>query len=380
MSFKITSILLILCLLPFNNISAQNLPYLKGRVKMNNGTVLSGYVTVLNSKKIAFKVRPTHDRIRLCRSNDVQMFSYGKEKYVAIKEGRSTFFVRQMSKGKTAVYKRDFAPNRNKTYYLKTKDSFTSIDKRDFYDDMKENLESIDVFKTFDREMFQVAFDYNQEEIKTLVADYNAQEYSKTRMMDFEVNPSDTVGTGEILGFAMNAQAYGLGGKSNSNKIPNTVRNDLLLKPEVIYNQMLISIEDGNWKKVATAIKLLKPLAAEIEANSESISFEALKVYIKGKHKKKAKSALVIFVSEGVQYLMKNANYQQKASTRKLMIRQGFVEFLEIKETLKMMNPKAARTITSQFKVAFASASNKTNFTKSTVNISSSFNKLTAKL
>ena len=213
MSFKIKSVLLVLSLFSFANLSAQGLPYLKGKIKMNNGTMLSGYVTVLNSKKIAFKVRPTNNRIRLCRSADVELFSYGKERYVAIKEGRSTFFVRQVSKGKTALYKRDFAPNRNKKYYLKTKGSFTLIDKRDFYDDLKKNLKSSDLFKTYDKDVFQVAYDYNQEALKILLADYNAEAKAKTRMMDFEINPEDTVGTDEILGFAMNAQTYGLGGK-----------------------------------------------------------------------------------------------------------------------------------------------------------------------
>jgi len=381
MSFRFISILMVICFLPFTEISAQNLPYLKGKVKMNNGTILSGYITILNSKKIAFKVRPTYERIRLCRSKDVQTFSYGKEKYVAIKEGSSTFFVRKVANGKTALYKRDFAPNRNKTYYLKTKDSFTSIDKRDFYNDMKQNLESVETFEVFDKEMFELAFNYNQVEIKTLLAEYNEQQNAKTRMMDFET-PVDTIAIGvdEILGFATNAQMYGLGGKSSSNKIPNTVRNDLLLKPEVLYKQLFISIEKGNWKKVTTAINLLKPLAAEIESNSGTVTFDELNIYVKAKHKLKAKKALVVFVSEGVQYLMKNANFQTKPSLRKLMVRQGFVEYLEINSMLKVMNPRAAKNIMNQFKLAFANASNETTFNKNTSSISSSFNKITTRL
>lgn len=375
----LTSIGIFLCL----GSSAQVLPLQKGSIVLKSGEKLNGYLTPVNSQKIVFKTDIETKDKTYYKAKSVKRFTYGKEMFQAINYKTSTFFVRMITRGQISLYKRDFAPNRNKAYFIKSKEGFSQITKANYFDDLKDNMKNTTFLKKFDEESFKMVYGYNQSDLNSLVSNYNLERPESLIAYDF-MEESDT-SKNDILGFAteQNFGNFSLsGGDSNRNvtKIPNTVRNDLVLKSEVIYGQILDALTANNWKKVTVALKLLQPLGAELEAFNNKNSYDELVKYAKLKQKDNFKKTFVLFVSDGVQALMKSASMQSKSNMRKVVVRQAFVEFLEIKEELKKTDAALANKIMSQFKVTFASAEDSSKFTAQTANITASFQKVAAKM
>lgn len=103
-------------------------------------------------------------------------------------------------------------------------------------------------------------------------------------------------------------------------------------------------------------------------------------LYAKQQEKTKFRNAFVEFVSTGVHTLINSANLQKNATMRKLVIRQAFVEYLEIKPELQKIDAALGNKITAQFKSAFANASNSTKFKTETAKISASFRSVASKV
>lgn len=364
--------------------SAQVLPYQKGSIALENGERLKGYLTIVNSQKIAFKTEMDTEDKTYYKAKAVKKFLYGKSFFQSINHNYATFFVRKIARGKVGLYKREFAPNRNKAYFIKANEEFVAISKAKFYDDLKEIMSDASIFEQFDEKSFDVAYNYNQTDLTNLVDNYNLERPKSLIAFDFTAD-IDTSG-GDILGFAaeQNLGNFSLSGAGDSNgratRIPNTVRNDMVLRSEIIYGQILESLNANNWKKVNAALKYLKPLAIEIEAFNDKDSYNELVKYAKLKQKDKFKKTFVLFVSDGVLGLMKSANLQNKPGLRKLVVRQAFIEFLEIKDELKKTDAVLASKIMTQFKSAFANTANNSKFNKETANITASFQKVSAKL
>jgi hypothetical protein len=228
------------------------------------------------------------------------------------------------------------------------------------------------VFENYDKDLFEVAYGYNQVELTELVNNYNAENRAISIAMDFTPK-SDTFIDNEMMGFAT-YNAYGTGtNSSKSTRILNTVRNDLALKTEIIYDQIFDGLESGNWQKIENALKFLKPLANEIEGFNDQDLYTDLLTYARLKQKDKFSKVFVVFVSHGVQFLLKTADLQDQTAMRKVVVRQAFVEFLEINEELKKTNPALANKIMEQFKLAFSNAANPQQFTTEVVKIQASF-------
>jgi hypothetical protein len=231
------------------------------------------------------------------------------------------------------------------------------------------------VFENYDKDLFELAYGYNQSELTELVHNYNSENKENSIAMDF-MPENDTLINNEIMGFAT-YNAYGTGNNYNtSTRIPNTVRNDLVSKTEIIYNQIFDGLESGNWTKIENALKFLKPLAIEIEGFNDQDLYTDLLNYARLKQKNNFTKVFVIFVSHGVQFLLKTADLQDNAAMRKIVVRQAFVEFLEINEELKKSNPALSSKIMNQFKSAFSSAANPQQFTTEVVKIQASFKAL----
>lgn len=363
----LTSLSILLCLSSF----AQSLPYQQGSIFLNNGKTITGYLTIVNSQKIYFKTDIKEKGKQSFKSKEVRSFSYNERRFESITHDKSTFFVREIEEGYINLYKRDFAPNKDKVYFLETKQGFQLITKDDFYAQMKKNMSDFTVFNNYSEDLFSVAYSYNQTDLSNLVNNYNLEK-PKTMMAYDLSEPIDTLGE-EILGFAVSSPS-GTGTQSNkSTRIPNTVRNDLVLKSEVIYSQILEALKVGNWKKINIALKYLKPLASEIEAHSTNNAYNKMVLYAKQQQQTKFRKAFVEFVSTGVHTLIYSANLQKNPAMRKLVIRQAFVEYLEIKTELQKIDAALGNTITAQFKSAFANASNSSRFKTETAKISASF-------
>ncbi len=357
--------------------SAQSLPFLKGSIVLENGTTESGYLTLLNSQKIVFKTEQDASTITY-RVKSVKQFTYGKERFRKIQSENSSFFVREIIKGKMSLFKRELSPNPNKVYFIKTEEGFAPIAKSSRYDDLKAQMSNISIFENYDKTLFMAAYHYNQNDLKILVNSYNV-EHSRT-MMAFDFAEENDTLIDNILGFAtLNQEGTGTNSTKNA-RLPNTVRNDLVLKSEVIYNQILDAVRTDNWKRVDAVLKLLQPLASEIEALSGQDLYQDLWKYSKLKQSEKFKRTLVLFISEGVQSLMQSADRQNQIEVRKLVVRQAFVEFLEINDELKKIDPALADKIMGQFKAAFTNAANSSKFNSESAKIQASLQSLTHKV
>lgn len=370
----LTSLGLLLCLSSF----AQILPYQQGSIFLNNGETLTGYLTVVNSQKVHFKANSDTKKKQSFKSKDIASFLYNEKRFQTIQHDKSTFFVREVAKGRISLFKRDFAPNKNKAYFIKSSQSFKIVTKDNFYTQLKENMSDFSVFKNYNEDLFILAYNYNQTDLTDLVYDFNLEQ-PKTMMAYDLGEPIDTLGE-EILGFAVSSPS-GTGTRSRkSTKIPNTVRNDLVLKSEIIYAQILDALKAGNWKKINIALKYLKPLAYEIEGHQNNNAYNKMVLYAKQQQREKFRKAFVEFVSNGVHTLIKSANLQNNPPMRKLIIRQAFVEYLKIKTELQKIDSALANKITAQFKSAFANASNSSKFKTETAKISASFKSVAAKV
>lgn len=378
MTIYYKSILMSLGLLLCLSSSAQTLSYQQGSISLNNGKTLTGYLTIINSQKVHFKTNLNEKRKQRFKSEEIAYFSYDKKRFQTISHDKSTFFVREIMKGKISLFKRDFAPNKQKAYFIKSVNSFKIITKDNFYAQLKDNMIDFSVFENYSEDLFLLAYNYNQTDLSNLVYDYNL-ETPKT-MMAYDLHePIDTLGE-EILGFAVSTPS-GMDTQGRElTRIPNTARNDMVLKSEVIYAQILDALKAGNWKKINIALKYLQPLAHEIETNNTTKMYSKMVLYAKQQEKTKFRNAFVEFVSTGVHTLINSANLQKNATMRKLVIRQAFVEYLEIKPELQKIDAALGNKITAQFKSAFANASNSTKFKTETAKISASFRSVASKV
>lgn len=363
--FSVTIIVLLLCV----NLSAQTLPFEKGKVVLKNGDELNGYLTLLNSEKIVFKEAENATTIKY-KAKSIQKFNYDGKLFEAIDYNKKTFFVRKIVRGSLSLYKRDLAPNAKETYFVKNADTFMPITEAQRYEIFKSVMGKFVVFENYDKDLFEAAYGYNQMDLTELVYSYNVEKKQNSRAMDFTPE-SDTLIGNELMGFAINNDNGT--GTSKSTRIPNTVRNDLALKTEIIYNQIFDGLASNNWAKIENALKFLKPLANEIEGFIDEDLYTDLLTYTRLKQKDKFSKVFVVFVSHGVQFLLKTADLQDQTAMRKVVVRQAFVEFLEINEELKKSNPALANKIMEQFKTAFSSADNAQRFTTEVVKIQASF-------
>ena len=80
------------------------------------------------------------------------------------------------------------------------------------------------------------------------------------------------------------------------------------------------------------------------------------------------------------QSLLETANEQNEADMKKFIVRQAFVEFLEIKSALQKIDPNLTKQITNQFKMIFANANDKKQFQIETTKITDSFNNVVTKI
>lgn len=371
--FILTSLGLLLCFGSF----AQVLPYQQGSIYLNNGEKLTGFVSIANSHKVYFKSELEEKTKRSFKSKNVDHFFYDLKRFQAIEYKKSTFFVRSITQGQVSLYKRDFAPNKNKAYFIETSQGFQVISKANFYADLVENMSGSSVFDNYNEELFAVAYNYNQTDLSDLVSNYNLEK-PRTMLAYDLAEPIDSLEE-EILGFAVSSPS-GTGRNGKTTRIPNTVRNDLALKSEVIYGQILAALKTNNWKKINIALKYLKPLANEIEAHQNKKIYSKMVLYAKQQEQAKFRKSFLEFVSHGVHTLMKSANLQKQPSMRKLVIRQAFVEFLEIKSELQKIDSALANKITNQFKSAFANAADSDKFKIETAKISASFKNVTTKV
>jgi hypothetical protein len=364
----------VIALFLFLGLSAQNLPFEKGNITLKNGEHLDGYITLINSQKIAFKRLPNAAPTKY-KAKNVKQFNYDQKTFEAIDYNKKTFFVRKIVRGNMSLYKRDLAPKAKEVYFIKTDTVFTPVTEAQRYEIFKSIMGKFTVFENYDKDLFELAYGYNQSELTELVHNYNSENKENSIAMDF-MPENDTLINNEIMGFAT-YNAYGTGNNYNtSTRIPNTVRNDLVSKTEIIYNQIFDGLESGNWTKIENALKFLKPLAIEIEGFNDQDLYTDLLNYARLKQKNNFTKVFVIFVSHGVQFLLKTADLQDNAAMRKIVVRQAFVEFLEINEELKKSNPALSSKIMNQFKSAFSSAANPQQFTTEVVKIQASFKAL----
>jgi hypothetical protein len=366
--FSFTIVVLFL----FTGLSAQDLPFELGRITLKSGERMNGYIMLLNSQKVAFKKLPNSAPIKY-KAKNVAQFNYDGKLFESIDYDKKTFFVRKIVRGKISLYKRDLAPKSKAAYFVKTDKIFTPVTEAQRYEIFKSIMGKFTVFENYNKDLFEVAYSYNQIELIELVNSYNAENRANSIAMDYFSAERDTSIYDEVIGFAT-YNAYGTGSSNTqSTRIPNTVRNDLALKTEIIYDQIFEGLESRNWKKIENALRFLKPLATEIEAFKNQDLYTDLLTYARLKQKNNFTEVFVIFVSHGVQFLLKTANLQDQTMMRKIVIRQAFVEFLEISEELKKSNPTLAHKIMKQFKIAFSSASNPQRFTTEVFKIQVSF-------
>ena len=222
-------------------------------------------------------------------------------------------------------------------------------------------MSDLSIFEQYDKDMFLVAFSFSQDDLSYLI------NFNNKQFVPIPINSSDSRDKGKIL-YKKKTEKI-----NKSPQIPNSVRNELVLKSKVLYNQILEALKDDDWKKINIALKLMKPLGDEIESFNNNKLYQQLLINANEKNSQKLKKTFIKFVSTGLQSLIQTANKQNETAMRKFIVRQSFVEFLEIKSELQKIDTKLTEQITNQFKMTFANAKIREQFKLETTKITNYF-------
>ena len=162
--------------------------------------------------------------------------------------------------------------------------------------------------------------------------------------------------------------------------LPNTARNDLMARPEQLYFEMFGALHSRNLQKLNNALTLLKPLMVEIDTFQNIYLESQLRQHLAEKDFEALQKDLMILVICSVESLLKTSTFQKNMASKKHLIRQTFVEFLEIKTPLKKIDPILSAKIIEDIRVAFSHSMTANQYDNDVHNIQDSLNLLKAKL
>lgn len=160
----------------------------------------------------------------------------------------------------------------------------------------------------------------------------------------------------------------------------NTVRNDLIVRPEQLYFEMFEALRSRNLRKLNNVLILLKPLMAEIDTFQHICLESLLQQHLAEKDFKALQKDLVLLVVCSVESLLKTSAFQKNTASKKHLIRQTFVEFLEIKTPLKKIDPVLSAKVVENLRTAFSHSMTAHQYDNDVHNIQDSLNLLKAKL
>ncbi|MFK7949110.1 MAG: hypothetical protein AB8G11_16085 [Saprospiraceae bacterium] len=364
----LTTLGVLLCI----NIFAQTSTFQKGTIHLKDNDEISGYIALVDKFTIAFKLSKDTDFQKYFISEEVADFSYNSKKYRTIEYNSSTIFVYELEQGNINLYEETFSKNENERYFIEIDKNILNLSKSTYYDILKKYIGDLSLFNQYDQEMFLVAFEFNQDDLKYLINHYNQQFVS----IISEPNRSND-GNRDKGNIIYKRKPLEM---DKSPQIPNSVRNELVLKTEVLYNQILEALKQEDWKKINIALNLLKPLGKEIESYDNNQLYHQLLVTAKEKKTSEFRKVFITFVSTGLQSLMNIASQQSEITIRKFIIRQAFVEFLEIKSVLQKADADLTNQITNQFRMIFAKAKIPEQFKSETTKIINFFSSIVSKI
>lgn len=380
--------LVIVSLLASVELQAQAVTvFQRGYLITPQNEILQGYVSMSQSHKVFFKPFATSKQSMSYTAAEIKGVGYQGVEFKSIEKNNKKFFIRPVIKGKVGLYKKEFAEHTNHIFFLEKGKEYIPLGKKDFATTITTALGKSQTLSHFDEKLLEVAFDYKQGDLMALVNLYNESNLGAMRYSDEMESIADTL-EDDILGFgAVNRikqqkkYLHGFAEKDSKKlMLPNTVRNDLIVKPERLYFEMFGALRSKNTKKLSNAMTILKPLTSEIDATHRGNLQKQLQLHLTTKNFKALEKDLVLLVAGGVESLLKASTLKANAGTKKQLIRQAFVEFLEIKALLKNIDPTLSNKIVKDFRAAFLHTSKGSQYDNDVDKIQVSLNRLKAKL
>lgn len=380
---------ILVCFIVNSEIHAQAVTvFQRGYLITPQNEILKGYVAMNQSHKVIFKPFATSNQSITYSAKELKGVGYQDVEFKSIKQGRKTFFIRPVIKGKVGLYKKEFASHKNNIYFLEKGTDYIPLSKKRFLATITDNLGESQTLSHFDSDLLKDAYQYNQGDLMALIDQYNDLDLGQNLAYSDEMmSVADTTDEG-ILGFGdanrrkqQRKYTHGFAAKDSKKlMLPNTVRNDLIVKPERLYYEMFGALRNKNSEKLGNAMNILKPLTSEIDAKYRGNLQKRLKLHLTRKNFKAFEKDLVLLVAGGVESLLKASTQKQNVGMKKLLVRQAFVEFLEIKTSLKKIDPSLSAKIVKDFRSAFSHSSKGSQYDNDVNNIQASLNQLKAKL
>lgn len=197
---------------------------------------------------------------------------------------------------------------------------------------------------------------------------------------DILINDFDSKNKNEIVEFENFHSGDFVEKASKKLMLPNTARNNLMIRPEQLYFEMFEALRSRNLQKLNNGLILLKPLMLEIDTFQNVCLESQLQQNLAKKDFEALQKDLMLLVVCSVESLLKTSTSQKNTASKKHLIRQTFVEFLEIKTPLKKIDPVLSAKVVENIRTAFFHSTTAHQYDNDVHNIQDSLNLLKAKL
>lgn len=377
--YNTSKIVVVVVLMLFSVVAfAQSNVFREGFIRTPNNKIQKGFIHFKSDSKIAYKPFLASQKSIDYKAGEIKGFGLDGYTFIVAKVKKRTFFLRELVSGTVSLYRRDLAKRNRTVFYIKNENELEALQSTDFQTTLVGKYGKPKALEQYNKEALSTIFQYNKADLIEWITAYNAisDDIGAMAMFDFmeEIPDTSFVEEDGILGFGVIPKEKRKASHQSKNALllPNTVRNDLIVKPEKLYKETFGAVKAKKWTKVVSAIRIMEPLTAEIDAKTDQNLSSVLKRNAKEQQAIVFNKNMILLVAGGVESLLSSSLIESDAEIKKLIVRQAFVEYLEIKDLLNTIDSGLESKIMTDFKTAFANATK--------VNYTTKINKITASL